>query len=100
MKGNFGAAWEENGEEFELEDTFQLPFKTMEEAVKNIVTYLGLQPCERSDKVAEGRSSHTLLLSGMFRGGFEVLVRTKLSLRSWPQQLLECRNHLCRTIYD
>merc|ERR1712203_675285 len=58
MKGNFGAAWEEIGEEFELEDTFQLPFKTMEEAVKNIVTYLGLQPCERSDKVAEGRSSH------------------------------------------
>merc|ERR1712088_272979 len=52
MKGNFGAAWEEIGEEFELEDTFQLPFKTMEEAVKNIVAYLGLQPCERSDKVA------------------------------------------------
>merc|ERR1712110_1113401 len=52
MKGNFAAAWEELGE-----------------AVKNIVMYLGLQPCERSDKVPEGKSSHTLLLSGVFRGG-------------------------------
>lgn len=72
MKGNFGAAWEELGGDYELEDTFQLPFKTMEEAVKQIVTYLGLQPCERSDKVPEGKSSHTLLLSGLFRGGIEV----------------------------
>merc|ERR1711872_115020 len=92
MKGNFGAAWEEIGEEFELEDTFQLPFKTMEEAVKNIVTYLGLQPCERSDKVAEGRSSHTLLLSGMFRGGFEVLVRAKLALSDGVAMQLTVRS--------
>ena len=67
MKGNFGAAWEELGEENELEDTYSLPFKTLDEAVKNIVMYLGLQPCERSDKVPEGKSSHTLLLSGVFR---------------------------------
>ena len=92
MKGNFGAAWEEIGEDFELEDTFQLPFKTMEEAVKNIVTYLGLQPCERSDKVAEGRSSHTLLLSGMFRGGFEVLVRAKLALSDGVAMQLTVRS--------
>merc|ERR1712002_960090 len=80
MKGNFGAAWEELGQENELEDTFSLPFKTLEEAVKNIVVYLGLQPCERSDKVPEGKSSHTLLLSGVFRGGHQVLVRAKLAL--------------------
>ena len=67
MKGNFGAAWDELGPENELEDTYSLPFKTLEEAVKNIVSYLGLQPCERSDKVPEGKSSHTLLLSGVFR---------------------------------
>eukprot|EP00092_Neocalanus_flemingeri_P023318 GFUD01025282.1.p1 GENE.GFUD01025282.1~~GFUD01025282.1.p1 ORF type:complete len:881 (-),score=286.45 GFUD01025282.1:147-2789(-) len=80
MKGNFAAAWEELGQEHELEDTFSLPFKTLEEAVKNIVVYLGLQPCERSDKVPEGKSSHTLLLSGVFRGGHQVLVRAKLAL--------------------
>ena len=73
MKGNFAAAWEELGEENELEDTYSLPFKTLDEAVKNIVMYLGLQPCERSDKVPEGKSSHTLLLSGVFRYSYECI---------------------------
>jgi len=80
MKGNFGAAWEEVGEGNELSDTFSLPMKTLDEAVKNIVLFLGLQPCERSDKVPEGKSSHTLMLSGVFRGGVEVLVKAKLAL--------------------
>jgi len=80
MKGNFGAAWDELGERNELADTFSLPIKTLEEAVKNLVLYLGLQACERSDKVPEGKSSHTLLLSGVFRGGVEVLARAKLAL--------------------
>merc|ERR1740131_892710 len=92
MKGNFGAAWEELGQENELEDTFSLPFKTLEEAVKNIVIYLGLQPCERSDKVPEGKSSHTLLLSGVFRGGHQVLVRTKLALSDGVAMQLTVRS--------
>jgi len=92
MKGNFGPAWEELGEENELEDTFSLPFKTLEEAVKNIVVYLGLQPCERSDKVPEGKSSHTLLLSGVFRGGHQVLVRTKLALSDGVAMQLTVRS--------
>jgi len=92
MKGNFGAAWEELGQENELEDTFSLPFKTLEEAVKNIVVYLGLQPCERSDKVPEGKSSHTLLLSGVFRGGHQVLVRTKLALSDGVAMQLTVRS--------
>ena len=52
VQGNFGAAWEEVGEGNELSDTFSLPMKTLDEAVKNIVLFLGLQPCERSDKVS------------------------------------------------
>ncbi len=65
MKANFAAAWEEIGEENELEDTYALSsMKTLDEAVRNIVKFLGMQPCERSDKVQEGRSSHTLLLAG------------------------------------
>ena len=81
MKANFPAAWEELGPTNELEDTYGLSnFKTLEEAVKNIVQFLGMQPCERSDKVPEGKSSHTLVLAGVFRGGFEVLVRAKLAL--------------------
>jgi len=80
MKGNFAGAWEEIGPAGELEDTYSLPFKSLEEAVKNLVAHLGLQACERSDKVPEGKSSHSLLLSGVFRGGSQVLVRAKLAL--------------------
>ena len=65
MKGNFSAAWDELGPENELEDTFALPsMSTLEEAVKTIGQHLGLQACERTDKVPEGKSSHALLLSG------------------------------------
>lgn len=34
------------------------------EAVNNIVNFLGMQPCERSDKVPENKNSHTLFLAG------------------------------------
>ncbi len=50
------------------------------DAVKNIIQFIGMQPCERSDKVLEGKSSHTLFLAGVFRGGYDVLVRAKLAL--------------------
>lgn len=81
MKPNFGASWEEVGPENELEDTYALAtMKTLEDAVKNIIQYLGMQPCERSDKVPEGKSSHTLYLAGVYRGGHDALVRAKLAL--------------------
>ncbi|UYV63358.1 COPG1 [Cordylochernes scorpioides] len=80
LKTSFQAAWEELGPNNELEDTYALAStKTIQDAVSNVVQFLGLQPCERSDKVGEGRSSHTLLLAGLFRGGVEVLVRVKLA---------------------
>jgi coatomer protein complex subunit gamma len=65
VKANFGAAWEELGAANELEDTFALSsMKTLDDAVKTIMQFLGMQPCERSEKVTEGKSSHTLLLAG------------------------------------
>merc|ERR1712098_809001 len=92
MKGNFGAAWDELGEGNELADTFSLPMKTLDDAVKNIILFLGLQACERSDKVPEGKSSHPLLLSGVFRGGVEVLVRAKLALSDGVAMQLTVRS--------
>lgn len=38
-----------------------------------------MQPCERSDKVNPDKTSHTLLLAGVYRGGHEVLVRARLA---------------------
>ncbi|XP_046580673.1 coatomer subunit gamma-2-like [Haliotis rubra] len=81
IKPNFAASWEEVGPENELEDTYALStINSLEEAIKNIIQYLGMQPCERSDKVAEGKSAHTLFLAGVFRGGHDALVRAKLAL--------------------
>ncbi len=39
-----------------------------------------MQPCEQSDKIAEGKASHTLYLAGIYRGGHDVLVRAKMAL--------------------
>ncbi|KAG7222228.1 hypothetical protein INR49_016642 [Caranx melampygus] len=81
LKPNFGAAWEEVGDEFEKEETFALAsVRTLDEAVGNIITFLGMQPCERSDKVPENKNSHVLFLAGVFRGGHDVLVRARLAL--------------------
>ncbi|MBZ3884009.1 Coatomer subunit gamma-1 [Sciurus carolinensis] len=81
MKLNFEAAWDEVGDEFEKEETFTLStIKTLEEAVGNIVKFLGMHPCERSDRVPDNKNTHTLLLAGVFRGGHDVLVRSRLLL--------------------
>ncbi|XP_053576699.1 coatomer subunit gamma-1 isoform X1 [Bombina bombina] len=81
LKPNFGAAWDEVGDEFEKEETFNLStIKTLEEAVGNVIKFLGMQPCERSDKVPENKNAHTLYLAGVFRGGHDILVRSKLVL--------------------
>ncbi|TRY66334.1 hypothetical protein DNTS_024326 [Danionella cerebrum] len=81
LKPNFGAAWDEIGDEFEKEETFALAtVRTLDEAVNNIISFLGMQPCERSDKVPENKNSHVLFLAGVFRGGHDVLVRARLAL--------------------
>uniref|UniRef100_A0A8C7Y9Y8 Coatomer subunit gamma n=1 Tax=Oryzias sinensis TaxID=183150 RepID=A0A8C7Y9Y8_9TELE len=65
LKPNFGAAWEEVGDEFEKEETFALAsVRTLDEAVNNIISFLGMQPCERSEKVPENKNSHVLFLAG------------------------------------
>jgi len=50
------------------------------DAVKNIVDHMGMQPCERSDKVPADKSAHTLFLAGVYRGGHDVLVRARLAV--------------------
>ncbi|XP_036184568.1 coatomer subunit gamma-2 isoform X3 [Myotis myotis] len=81
LKPNFAAAWEEVGDTFEKQETFALSStKTLQEAVNNIITFLGMQPCERSEKVPENKNSHSLYLAGVYRGGYDLLVRAKLAL--------------------
>lgn len=49
------------------------------DAVKQITNFMGMQPCERSDKVDPDKSSHSLLLAGVYRGGHDVLVKARLA---------------------
>ncbi|XP_071050654.1 coatomer subunit gamma [Onthophagus taurus] len=83
-KVNWSAAWDEASEATNYYVTnivFSLSsVNTLEEAIKNIIQYLGLQPAEHSDKVPEGKSVHSLLLAGVFRGGIDILAQAKLAL--------------------
>ncbi|KAH6922665.1 hypothetical protein HPB50_017474 [Hyalomma asiaticum] len=80
LKANFAASWEELGNGNQVEDTYALStMKTLQDAVQQIIQFLGMQVCERSDKVPDGKSSHTLLLAGVYRGGHDVLVRARLA---------------------
>eukprot|EP00061_Rhincodon_typus_P015065 g42534.t1 len=64
QKPNFIAAWDKIGDKFQKEETFALSsVKTLDEAVNNIISFLGMQPCERSDKVPENKNAHTLYLA-------------------------------------
>lgn len=64
-RSNFAAGWDELGATNELEDTFALAaMNTLEEAVAQITQFLGMHPCDRSDRVPDGKSSHTLYLAG------------------------------------
>lgn len=62
------------------------------EAIQNIVNFLGMQPCERSDKVPEGKSSHSLFLAGVFRGGVDVLVKARLALQDTVKMQITVRS--------
>ncbi|XP_075147641.1 coatomer subunit gamma-like [Haematobia irritans] len=82
-KSNFQAVWDaaDTEEWVEAEDTYSLSaVNTLQEAVNTIIKFLGLGPANLSEKVPEGVATHTLLCSGTFRGGAEILVRAKLAL--------------------
>ena len=65
LQASFNTAWEELSPENELSDTYALThLGSLEEAVRNVTNFLGMQPAERSDKVPEGKSSHSLYLAG------------------------------------
>ncbi|MFH4981679.1 hypothetical protein AB6A40_008388 [Gnathostoma spinigerum] len=77
---NFASVWDQLSEDNERTDTFALQsMHTLQDAVRELIRVLGMGVCERSDHVPEGKSSHTLLLSGMFRGGHETLARIRLA---------------------
>lgn len=56
--------------------------------MNNLLVYIGLGPCEKTEKVLEGKSSHVLLLSGLYRNQAEVLGRIRLALNPAEEAIM------------
>ncbi len=77
----------------EVEDTYALSaVNTLQEAVNTILKFLGLASANMTENVAEGVHTHTLLCSGTFRGGHDILVRSKLALSDGVTMQLTVRS--------
>ncbi|KIH57994.1 coatomer gamma subunit appendage domain protein [Ancylostoma duodenale] len=80
-KQNFMASWEAMDGVATVDETFTLTtVNTLAEAIKKVTELLGMAPCERSDRVPEGKTQHSTMLAGVFRGGFEVLARLNVAI--------------------
>lgn len=79
-KPNFASAWKELEEAPATDNTFELPsMKSLEDAVSQIISFLGMKPCEHSDRVKSDKSTHVLYLAGVYIGGHTVLARARLA---------------------
>eukprot|EP01116_Phalansterium_solitarium_P019553 TRINITY_DN5508_c0_g1_i3.p1 TRINITY_DN5508_c0_g1~~TRINITY_DN5508_c0_g1_i3.p1 ORF type:complete len:847 (-),score=248.69 TRINITY_DN5508_c0_g1_i3:188-2728(-) len=59
---NFQERWDETGEDFEVVETYALStMKGLQEAVDQIIKFLGMQPCDRSNEVPAKRNKHILV---------------------------------------
>lgn len=65
-KADFYSSWEAAAQtHFELQDTYSLSnISSVEDAVKNLISFLGMSVADRTDKVPAGKLWHTLNLSG------------------------------------
>ncbi|KAJ1364038.1 hypothetical protein KIN20_024028 [Parelaphostrongylus tenuis] len=80
-KQNFTTSWEALSDAVTVDETFHLTtVGTLAEAVKKVSELLGMAPCERSDRIPEGKTQHSTMLAGVFRGGFEVLARLNVAI--------------------
>lgn len=81
---DFGAAWDAAAAKgyTKLEETFALgpSVTSLEGAIQSLTGFLGLDAVDRTNRVQSGAAAHNLLLSGIFRGGKEVLARARLAL--------------------
>lgn len=83
--GDFRRSWDQMGSDGEVLEKFALQFKKLEDAVKAVVDFLGMQPVDGTGVVAPEpsggpRKPHVLHLSGVFLGNVPVLVRAQLQL--------------------
>lgn len=77
---NFQEQWEvaeEKGAN-EAKQVFNLNVESVQDAVKKIMLFLGMDACDKSDRVGAKKSKHAMFLAGIFLGGVPVLVRARM----------------------
>jgi len=68
----FQENWEQLGDEFEVVETYSLStMKSLQAGVDEVISFLGMEPCENSAKVPGNKTKHILFLAGTFVGGPE-----------------------------
>lgn len=78
---SFKDEWQALGEDNELVEIFSLStMKSIKDAVNEIVDFLGMQPCDKTEVVPPKRTKHILLLSGTFVDGAPALVRIRMKI--------------------
>jgi coatomer subunit gamma len=83
---NFAAGWDQLTQENEGLVTFALATaKGIKEAVAEILQYLGMQPCDRSEEVPDKRTKHILYAGGQYLNSAPLLARARMKLNS-PDQ--------------
>eukprot|EP00567_Pseudictyota_dubia_P001400 CAMPEP_0197465186 /NCGR_PEP_ID=MMETSP1175-20131217/64410_1 /TAXON_ID=1003142 /ORGANISM="Triceratium dubium, Strain CCMP147" /LENGTH=981 /DNA_ID=CAMNT_0043001191 /DNA_START=64 /DNA_END=3006 /DNA_ORIENTATION=- len=80
---DFRRAWETMGNGHEVMEKFALQFKKQEEAVKAVIDFLGMQPCDGTAALKPNAAGkpHMLHLSGVFVGGRSVLARAQVAMQ-------------------
>lgn len=74
---DFNSAWE-SMQENQIIENFVLPFPNLVVATQRVIDILGMQPLEQSEMVSKEKSSHTLLLSGMFITGISTVAKIRM----------------------
>jgi len=80
---NFQGAWDSDEYEHKTTSTFKKPaLSNLQQATKEMITFLGLQPCDGSEIVPGGASKHILYLSGRFMDsdnhGVNIIARIRM----------------------
>ncbi|KAL6002893.1 hypothetical protein ACLOJK_023115 [Asimina triloba] len=84
---NFKNAWESMDPESERVDEYGLGVReSLADAVSAVINILGMQPCEGTEVVPSNSRSHTCLVSGVYIGNVQVLVRLSFGIDG-PKQV-------------
>ncbi len=82
--------WDDMGDDNEAIERFAFTaMVTCKQAVAEIVSFLGMQPCDRSDNVSAKENKHILLLSGTWMPGIPTLARVRMRVKEGSGVLVE-----------